>query len=94
MTQGIPRDSDGYLDPEQVDKLIDAATNPRDKAFVALLARTGIRVSEVIRLKVSDIDFQIGVLTIVHLKEKSKLKCPNFGAVIVSDASIFMLNGD
>lgn len=70
------RDLTGYLEPSEVERLIDVATNPRDKAFVALLARTGIRVSEAIRLKVSDVDFQRGILTIVHLKEKSKLKCP------------------
>ncbi|MDY6911483.1 MAG: tyrosine-type recombinase/integrase [Chloroflexota bacterium] len=79
MIKGIPRDQDSCLNHEQVDRIIDAATNPRDKAFAALLARTGIRVSEAIRLKVSDIDFEGGVLMIVHLKEKSKLKCPDCG---------------
>jgi len=58
---------------------IAAATNLRDKAFIALLARTGIRISEAIELKTSDIDFERGVLTIVHLKEKSRLKCPHCG---------------
>lgn len=64
---------------ELVEKLIAATTNPRDKAFIALLARTGIRIGEAIELKVSDIDFQRETLTIVHLKEKSKLKCPHCG---------------
>jgi len=73
MTQVTP------IGPEQVDRLIAVASNPRDKAFIALLARTGIRISEAIELKTSDIDFQRGVLTIVHLKEKSKLKCPHCG---------------
>jgi len=80
MTQVSPiRDLKGYLDPDQVEKLIGAATNPRDKAFIALLARTGVRIGEAIELKISDIDFEKGVLTIVHLKEKSKLKCPHCG---------------
>ncbi len=65
------------IESEQVERLIAAATNPRDKAFIALLARTGIRISEAIELKTSDIDFQRGILTIVHLKEKSRLKCPH-----------------
>ena len=64
---------------ELVEKLIAATTNPRDKAFISLLAKTGIRISEAIELKVSDIDFQREILTIVHLKEKSKLKCPHCG---------------
>ena len=65
--------------PEQVERLMAAATNPRDRAFIALLARSGIRISEAIQLKVSDIDLEGGTLTIVHLKERSKLKCPHCG---------------
>ncbi len=80
MTQVTPiRDLKAYLKPEQVERVIAVATNPRDKAFIALLARTGIRISEAIELKTSDIDFRRGILTIVHLKEKSRLKCPHCG---------------
>jgi integrase/recombinase XerD len=80
MPQVTPiRDLKGYLEPEQVDRLIAATSNPRDKAFVALLARTGIRISEAIQLKTTDIDFQGRTLTIIHLKERSKLKCPHCG---------------
>lgn len=68
-----------YLKPEQIEKLINACSNPRDRAFIALLARTGIRISEAIELKTNDIDFERRVLTIMHLKEKSKLKCPHCG---------------
>jgi len=67
------------LEREQVEKLITAATNPRDKAFIALLARTGVRISEAIQLKVNDIDFKRGTLTILHLKERSRLKCSHCG---------------
>jgi integrase/recombinase XerD len=68
-----------YVEFEQIEKLINACSNPRDRAFIALLARTGIRISEAIEVKTSDIDFQKGVLRIVHLKEKSRLKCPHCG---------------
>ena len=68
-----------YIEPGQIEKLISACSNPRDEAFIALLARTGIRISEAIALKTSDIDFQRGILTILHLKEKSRLKCPHCG---------------
>lgn len=76
MTQVTPK---GNLELEQVEKLITVVTNLRDKAFIALLARTGIRISEAIELKTSDINFQRGILTIVHLKEKSRLRCPHCG---------------
>jgi len=85
MTQQVTPptgDSKRYPEPEQVDRLIAVATNPRDKAFISTLAKTGIRISEVIELKTSDIDFQRGTLTIVHLKEKSKLKCTNCGEIL------------
>lgn len=68
-----------YVEPGQIEKLISACSNPRDKAFSALLARTGVRISEATELKTSDIDFQRGIVTIVHLKERSRLKCPHCG---------------
>ena len=63
----------------ELEKLISTCSNPRDKAFIALLARTGVRISESVQLKVSDIDSKRGTLTIVHLKERTKLKCPHCG---------------
>jgi len=75
-------DLKGYLEPEQVEKLIAAARTPRDKAFIAVLAKAGIRISEAVQLKESDIDSKRGTLTIVHLKERLKLKCPNCGEIL------------
>jgi integrase/recombinase XerD len=72
-----------YSELEQVqERLVVAARTPRDKAFISTLGKTGMRVSETIQLKESDIDFKRGTLTIVHLKERSKLKCPNCGAIL------------
>jgi integrase/recombinase XerD len=76
------RDLKGNPEPSDLDRLITAASNPRDKAFIAILARDGVRISEAIQLKTSDVDFERGVLTIVHLKEKSKLKCPDCGEIL------------
>ena len=73
----------GYLDLERVEKrLIAAAATPRDKAFVSTLAKTAIRISEATQLKESDIDFKRGTLTVIHLKERLKLKCPNCGGIL------------
>lgn len=84
MTQVTPiRDLKGHSEFEQVQKrLIEAGTNPRDKAFISTLGKTGIRISEAIQLKETDIDFNRGTLTIVHLKERLKLKCPNCGEIL------------
>ena len=66
----------------QMDKLIAAAMNPRDRALISILGKTGMRISELTKLKVTGIDFKGGTLTIVHLKERVKLKCPNCGAIL------------
>jgi len=84
VTQATPtRDLKGYSELEQVQKrLIIASSNPRDKAFIAVLARDGIRISEAIQLKETEIDFKRETLTIVHLKERMKLKCPDCGEIL------------
>ncbi len=47
MTQVTPlRDLKGYLGLGQVKRLIAAASNLRDQALIAVLARDGIRISE------------------------------------------------
>ena len=59
MAQVTPiRDLKAYLEPEQVEKLIAAATNPRDALLVRIPWRTGVRVSELIGIRVQDIDFE------------------------------------
>ena len=84
MTQVTPiRDFKGYFELKQAQKrLIAAASNPRDKAFIAVLGRSAIPISEAIQLEESNIDFKRGTLTIVHLKERLKLKCPNCGEIL------------
>jgi len=67
---------------KQLELLINAAGNPRDKAFAALLARSGVRITEAISIKVPDINFTNGTLTIVHLKERIKSKCPDCGELL------------
>jgi hypothetical protein len=58
MTQVTPiRDLKAYLSPEQVERLIAVATNPRDVLLIRIPWRTGIRVGELIRLRIPDIDF-------------------------------------
>ena len=66
----------------QLDRLIAVALNPRDKAYVSTLGKTGMRISELTKLKVTDIDFKGGTLTILHLKERVKFKCPDCGELL------------
>jgi integrase len=73
MTQVTPiRDLKGYLEPQQVEKLISIAPNPRDALLVRILWRTGLRVSELIGIKISDIDSENRAIVIKVLKLRKK----------------------
>lgn len=63
-------------------RLIAAALNPRDKAFVSMLGKTGVRITEAVQLEENNIYFERGTITIVHLKERLKLKCPSCGELL------------
>jgi integrase/recombinase XerD len=69
-----------YLEPDEIKLLETATTNLRDKLLVRLLFHLGCRVSEALALKVEDINFEQGTVTIEHLKARIKLYCPTCGA--------------
>lgn len=78
------KDLRGFMTEEEVKKLIDSATELRDKVFIRLLWVTGARVSEIVGDKrtykdqlrffeparVSDIDWQGSVIILNLLKRK------------------------
>jgi integrase/recombinase XerD len=73
MPQVTPiRDLKGYLEPEQVERLIATATNPRDALLVRIPWRTGIRVSELISIRIQDIDFHNRAIVIKVLKMRKR----------------------
>ena len=73
MTPITPiRDLKGYLEPEQIEQLIVAAPNPRDALLVRLLWRTGIRVSELINIRIQDIDFDNRAIAIKVQKMRKR----------------------
>ncbi len=65
-----------YLEPEEVGQIESAADNLRDRLLVRLLFRLGCRISEVLGVGEKEIDFQMGTITIQHLKVRLKLSCP------------------
>jgi len=69
-----------YLEPEEVKLLEEAATCFRDRLLIRLLFHMGCRISEALALKVDNIDFEQGTVTILHLKSRIDLSCPNCGA--------------
>jgi len=69
-----------YLELDEIKLLEAATTNLRDKLLIRLLFHLGCRVSEVLALKVEDIDFAQTTITIQHLKSRLRVSCPNCGA--------------
>ena len=69
MAQVTPiRDLKGYLGRQEVERLLAVATNLRDALLVRIPWRTGIRVSELIGIKVSDMDFENRAVIIIVQK--------------------------
>lgn len=56
----MPKPLPKYIKDDDVERLLKTVTKPRDKAIFYLMLRSGIRVSEVARLRFSDIDFRRG----------------------------------
>jgi integrase/recombinase XerD len=65
-----------YLEFSDIDLMEQAASCQRDRLLIRLLSRLGCRVSEALALKLEDIDFEHGTVTILHLKRSIKSSCP------------------
>ena len=59
-------DLKGYLSLEQVERLISVTSNPRDALLVRIPWRTGMRVSELIGIRVQDTFIPYSSITSTH----------------------------
>ena len=64
-----------YSRPNLTDELIAAAVTPRNKALLGVLGKGGLRITEVVRIKVPDVDFEKESLSILGLKERTRIRC-------------------
>jgi integrase/recombinase XerD len=69
-----------YLEPKDIMAMENEAKTLRDQLLIRLLFYTGCRISEAINLEVEDIDFELGTISIVHLKRRVKISCASCGA--------------
>lgn len=60
------------LAQEDIQRMVEAATKPRDKLIILLLSKTGIRVSELLAIKCKDIDFKEGVIRVTGKGSKTR----------------------
>ena len=66
-------DPDEEIDQDELGALLDAAANPRDKAMVALLADTGLRIGAILSLQMQHVDTQDRRAT-VSINEAANVK--------------------
>jgi integrase/recombinase XerD len=74
----IRRHLPGYLRLEEVDKLLEqpdskTAMGLRDRAMLEVLYSTGLRVSELVGLKVSDLDSKVGCVRCIGKGNKERI---------------------
>jgi integrase/recombinase XerD len=67
-----------YLNSNEIDRLLEAPdpdkpTGIRDRAMLSLLYATGLRVTELCRLEISDLDADLGVLRVLGKGGKQRL---------------------
>lgn len=60
-----------FLTLPQIEQLLRAITNPRHRLQILLLSDAGLRVTEMINLKWSDLDFRKKVLSVNGLNKRS-----------------------
>lgn len=92
-TKKLEKKLPNILDAGEIIKLLDSPNGSdlksiRDKAMLELLYATGIKVSEIIDVKLSDINLQIGIL---HLHDKKERIIPLYPAA-VKTLSNYVLN--
>jgi integrase len=64
------------MDLPELRRLIDAATDPRDRALVAFVANTGVRISEALAMNVEDVNFPRGELYVTLVKTNTEETLP------------------
>jgi len=60
-----PRDPE-YLSPAELKKVISVCRTPLEKALVVVLFDTALRISELLNIRVSDIDWENGLLSVTR----------------------------
>lgn len=65
-----------YLEPEDIERMEQTATSLRDRLLIRVLFHLGCRISEALAITIDNINLENSLVTIVHLKVRSKLLCP------------------
>lgn len=64
------------MDVAELRRLVDGAADPRDRALIAFVANTGVRISEALAMNVGDVSFPRGELYVTLVKTDSETTLP------------------
>ena len=68
-----------FLTPAEIQAMIDWPDNLRDRLILSFYGDTGARVSELLKLKVENLDLENCLVMIPHLKRGIKKRCTSCG---------------
>lgn len=72
-TPKLPRQVPKFLTVDEIDRLLNAPLSPRDLAIVKLLYASGVRVQELVTLKLPEIDFDQRVIRVFGKGKKERM---------------------
>lgn len=81
------------LNPTEQKRLIDHLADPQDRCFVLLALTTGMRRSELVRLKWSQINLQDATLTLDQTKNRKAAIIPLVDSAMASLRFLWLANG-
>lgn len=67
------------LTTNEIERMMAEATCQRDQLIILFLADTGVRVSEMLQVKIENLDLSTKTILIPHLKRGTKKRCPKCG---------------
>ncbi len=70
-----------YLNEDEVNHLLDAPNNPRDKAILEVLYAAGVRVSELVGIADCDVDLSAGTVKVLGKGGRERYACLHEQAV-------------
>jgi len=68
---GIMSDLQGFFKQGQREAIYNSCSNPRDKLLIRMLWKTGRRIGEILKIKMSEIDFQNSNI-LWHIEKKKR----------------------
>ncbi|MFA5839759.1 MAG: tyrosine recombinase XerC [Candidatus Margulisiibacteriota bacterium] len=78
LTPKLPRKLPNFLYPEEMKRLLDAPDQKdplgqRDQAILEVIYGTGLRVAEIVKLNLSDVDFEEGEIRVLGKGSKERI---------------------